>query len=194
MKESQRQKQKNETRKQLIDAAIREFAKHGLTATRTADIAAAAKVSHGTVFAHFPTREDLLNAAIDEFGTRITQRLHALAGGEGGIRQALEAHLQGIAENEEFYIRLISEASVLPESARNTLIMIQSAVSFHIIQAAEREIKSSAIADMPFDLLFNTWIGLVHYYLTNRSLFAPNESVVLIHGQRLTNHFMNLIS
>jgi AcrR family transcriptional regulator len=194
LKESQRQKQKTETRRHLIDVAIREFGLNGLTATRTSDIAVAAKVSHGTIFAHFPTREDLLDAVIDEFGTRITRRLHDLVGGEGGIKEALEAHLKGIEENEEFYIRLISEAPVLPESARNTLIMIQSAVSLHIIQAAEREMKSSAITDMPFDLLFNTWIGLIHYYLTNRDLFAPDDSVISKHGQRLTDHFMNLIS
>ena len=193
MKESQRQKQKNETRGHLIEAAIREFARTGLSATRTSDIAAAAEVSHGTVFIHFPTREDLLVAVIDEFGARLTRRLHDLVGRTSGIRQALEAHLQGIGEFEEFYIRLISEAPVLPESARNTLIMIQSAVSFHILQVAEREMRSAVIVDMPFDLLFNTWIGLIHYYLTNRDLFAPGESVISKYGRKLTDHYMNLI-
>ena len=77
---SQRQRQKNETRKRLIATAMDQFAKNGLTATRTADIAAAAEVSHGTVFTHFPTREALLEEVIEAFGMKITERMHELIG------------------------------------------------------------------------------------------------------------------
>ncbi len=194
MAESQRQKQKDQTRKHLIEVAMNQFAKNGLTATRTSDIAAAAKVSHGTIFSHFPTREILLDEVIEVFGMRITARLHELVDTNCGIREALKAHLKGIEEYEDFYARLISEAPVLHESARNTLIMIQSAIAFHIMQVAESEMEESKILKMPFDLLFNTWIGLLHYYLTNRDLFAPGQSVILKYGQQLIDHFMNLIT
>ena len=194
MTESQRQRQKNETRKRLIETAMDQFAKNGLSATRTADIAAAAEVSHGTVFTHFPTREALMEEVIEAFGMKITERMHELIGDKCGMREVLAAHLEGLEENEDFYAGLISEASVLPQDARNTLIMIQSAISFHIMQVAEREIVESRIKEMPFDLLYNTWLGLIHYYLANRELFAPGASVIAKHGRRLTEHFMNLIT
>jgi AcrR family transcriptional regulator len=193
MAESQRQKQKNHTREHLIDAALNQFAKDGLAAARTSDIASAAKVSHGTVFAHFPTREILLDAVIEEFGIRMVKRLHELASGDCEMKELLRVHLKGIGEYEAFYTRLISERNSLHESARDSLVMIQSAVSFHLIQVAEREMEADKIRTMPVGLLFNTWVGLIHYYLVNGDLFAPGESVLERYGEQLAEHFMNLI-
>ncbi|WP_106058308.1 TetR/AcrR family transcriptional regulator [Clostridium vincentii] len=191
---SQRQKKKLETRKLILDTALDKFAKDGLMATRTSDIAAAAKVSHGTVFAHFPTREILLNEVIEEFGTGITKRLHELVNINSGMEEVLEAHLKGISENEIFYTRLVSEGHLLNESARNSWVMIQSAISFHIIQVAEREIKAGNIRDMAVNMLFNTWVGLIHYYLVNGDLFAPGECILKRYSKQLIEHYINLIT
>lgn len=191
---NKRQEQKEKTRNYIIDVALNQFAKDGLTTTRTSDIANAANLSHGSIFAHFPTREGLLDEVIEEFGTRVTNRLHELVEENCGMRELLWAHLRGIEEYEAFYTRLISEASLLHESARNTLIGIQSAISFHMIQVAEREMESSKIIKMPLNLMFNTWVGLINYYLMNRDIFAPGESVISRYGQRLVEHYMNLIS
>ena len=194
MSESQRQKQKIQTRKHIIDVALNQLARDGLTTTRTSDIASAAEVSHGTVFAHFSTREILLDAVIEEFGMRITKRLHELVSGNCEMKEVLEAHLRGISEYEAFYTRLVSEVRLLHEGARNSWVMIQSAISFHIIQVAEREIMASKIRDMPVNLLFNTWIGLIHYYLANGDLFAPGGSVLERYSKQLVEHYINLIT
>lgn len=193
MSESQRLKQKIQTRKHLIDVALEQLAIDGLINTRTSDIASAAKVSHGTLFAHFPTREILLDVVIEEFGMRITKRLHELVSSNCGIKEFLEAYLKGVSEYETFYTRLVSEGHLLDEKTRNSLIMIQSAISFHLIQIAEREMEAGKIRTMPVDLLFNTWLGLIHYYLINGDLFAPGQSVLKVHGNRLVEHYMNLI-
>jgi AcrR family transcriptional regulator len=193
MAESQRQKLKNKTRKRLLKVAFDQLAKNGLTTARTADIAHAAGVSHGTVFAHFPTRDALLTEVINEFGARVTRRLHELASG-GSVREILEAHLKGLAEFEPFYTRLVAEENLLPECARNNLIMIQSAISFHLSQAAEREMAAGIIRPLPVHLLFNTWIGLVHYYLANGDLFAPGEPVLARCGKELLEHYISLIT
>lgn len=194
MPESQRQKQKIQTRKHIIDVALNQFARDGLTGTRTYDIASAAKVSHGTVFAHFPTREILLDAVIEEFGMRITKRLHELVSSNCDMKEVLEAHLKGISEYEAFYTRLVYEGRLLHESARNSLVMVQSAISFHLIQVAEREMEACKIRTMPVNLLFNTWIGLIHYYLGNGDLFAPGGSVLERYSKQLVEHYINLIT
>lgn len=191
---NKRQEQKAKTRKFIIDTALNQFAKDGLLSTRTSDIATLANLSHGSIFAHFPTREALLEATIEEFGMRVTKKLHELVEENCEIEGLLVAHLKGIQEYEAFYSRLISEASLLPESARNTLIEIQSAISFHLIQVAEREMSASRILRMPLNLMFNTWIGLINYYLINKDIFAPGESVISRYGQQLIDHYMNLIS
>ncbi|MDD7794332.1 TetR/AcrR family transcriptional regulator [Clostridium sp. 'White wine YQ'] len=191
---TQRQDQKLKTRNHIIEVALNQFAKDGLTLARTSDIAKVAEVSHGTIFSHFPTRDNLLEEVIEEFGRRITTRLHELVSSDCEMREVLEAHLRGISEYEDFYTRLILESRLLNESSRNSVVMIQSAISFHIIQVAEKDIKECKIREIPLDLIFNTWIGLVHHYLINSDLFTKEGTLFDAHGKRLIDHFINLIN
>jgi AcrR family transcriptional regulator len=191
---SKRQAQKDQTQKQLIAVAFDEFSREGFMVTRTSDIAKAAGVSHGTIFVHFATREDLLIAVIEEFGHRVAGRMHELANQGGSVREVLEAHLQGLTEVEAFYRRLVSESSLLPSGAQSALVAIQSAISIHLSQAAEQEMAAGKIRKIPLHLLFNTWIGLIHYYLSNAPLFAPGESVLKRYGPELLEYFISLIT
>ncbi|NPC91787.1 TetR/AcrR family transcriptional regulator [Bacillus sp. WMMC1349] len=193
MTRSKRQIQKSQTRQQIIEAAIHQFAKDGLTGARTSDIALSANVSHGTVFVHFPTRELLLDTVIEEFGLRLAKRLHELVGDHCDMKDVLFAHIRGIREYETFYTRLILEGRFLSESSRHSFIMIQSTISFHMIQIAEKDMQNNKICSQPVDLLFNTWIGLIHHYLINGDLFAPNGSVLEKYGEQLIDHYLNLI-
>ncbi len=193
-RENQRQKQKNATRRLIVETALELFAMNGFTATTTASISKKAGVSHGTIFAHFKTQEELLVAVIDEFGNRINLRLHELAGGKNGVRQVLEAHIQGLEEHENFYTRLVIEQRLLPPGARNTFVLIQSAISFHISQALERDMAEGRVKDLPVHLVFNGWVGLIHHYLTNNDLFSPGESVLQRYGQELAQYYMDLIT
>jgi AcrR family transcriptional regulator len=192
MSESKRREQKEQTRKQLIEVAFQQFAQNGLMATRTLDIAKAAGVAHGSVFVHFPTREALLITVIEEFGHRITQRIHELASGGGSVREVLEAHWNGLIEYEPFYTRLVTERQLLPKEVRHFLVMIQSAISLHLQQAAEAEMNAGTIRRFPLHLFFNTWMGLIHYYLANGDLFAPGESVLKRYGPELMDYFLDL--
>lgn len=193
MSETKRQIQKKITRKHLVEIAIKQFGENGIITTRTADIAKAAKVSHGTVFAHFSTQEELLISVIEEFGNRITQRIHELVNINSTLFEVLDAHITGLIEFEPFYTRLIIERRLLPESVSNTYIIIQSTISFHISIAAEKEIEQGTIKEIPIHLIYNTWIGLIHYYITNSDLFSPNGYVLKKYRNELLQHYMNLI-
>jgi AcrR family transcriptional regulator len=191
---TQRQRQKEQTRRLLLDTAMEQFAKTGFLSTRAADIAKAAHVSHGTVFAHFATQEVLLTAVIEEFGSRLTSRLHELAVESSTVDEVLSAHLQGVAEHEAFYTRLVIENRMLPQVARTTLMGIQSVISYHLGQVALKEMEQQKLKPIAPYLLFNTWIGLVHYYLVNHDWFAPGASVIQSRQEELLCHFRQLLS
>ncbi len=193
MKTTVRQNQKEQTRNQILECAFAEFNRRGIMATRMSDIAEAAGVSHGTVFLHFASQEILISAVIEAFGEKVARRTHELAADSGSLREGLEAHLAGIQEFEDFYSRLVLESAFLPQAARDTYVMIQSAISFHLSQSAQRGMEAGTIMPMPFHLLFNTWVGLVNYYIMNRDLFAPNASVIKRYGAVLVDHYMSLI-
>ncbi len=191
---SQRQQQKERTRQRLIDTALSLYAREGLLATRTADVARAAEVSHGTLFAHFVTQEALMNAVIETFSAQTTARLHELASQGSSLREVLRAHLAGLREGEAFYARLVRECRMLPDESRHLLTAIQSVVSHHLCAAAEREMQAGLIRTMPLHLLFNTWIGLIHHYLANDDLFAPRGSVLERYGEELLEHYLFLLA
>ena len=184
---------KQQTRMLLIETALDLMAVRGIAATRTIDVAERAGVAHGTVFAHFSTRDDLVDAVVGEHAEQIAGRLHELAGAEATVRDVLAAHLAGLAEHEAFHARLVMEGPLLPPYARATLLGIQSAISAHLAQAAGFEMATGAIKTMPVPLLFNTWLGLIHHYLTNRDLFAPGQSVVERWGPTLLDHYVGLL-
>lgn len=193
MRQTSRARQKEQTKDTLLAAAYALYSKQGFLDTRMSDIAQAAGVSHGTVFLHFKTQEALITAVVETYCGRIAARTHELAGSGSSLREMLREHLAGIEESEAFYSRLVLESRRLPTPARDAWIQLQSAVSFHFSRAAEREAAAGKIRNLPPHLLFNTWMGLVHYYLANGDLFAPDGKVLERYGETLLETYMNMI-
>jgi len=187
-----RQLRKEQTRNRIIVAAIKIYSEQGFSAPTTA-IAREAQISHGSIFVHFPTVESLLVCILDRFLQEISRELHSLSESGGDIEKLLAMHIDVLIKHEGFYKRLTKEAVYLPEEAKNTFIAIQSTISIHFLQVLEREISAGKIKDIPFHMLFNTWLGLVHYYLLNGELFAPQESVLERYKYTLIQCFVVLI-
>ncbi|MFI6709114.1 TetR family transcriptional regulator [Nonomuraea sp. NPDC050478] len=66
-----------ETRERLLRAAAEVFAERGYDGTRVADIAAAAGVSNGALYAHFGSKAELLVAALRAHASRMLADLLA---------------------------------------------------------------------------------------------------------------------
>ena len=190
--EGKRQLQKAQTKEKIITAAMKVYSEQGFAAPTTA-IADEAQISHGSVFVHFPTVESLLLCLLDSFSQDLTRELHSLSEYGNDIEKLLEMHIEVLIKHEDFYKRLINESVYLPVEAKNTFIAIQSTLSIHFLQVLEPEIKAGNIKNVPFHLLFNTWLGLVHYYLLNGNLFAPRDSVLVRYKSILIKCFVTLI-
>ena len=187
-----RKRQKAQTRERIIAAAIKVYSEQGFSTPTTA-IADEAQVSHGSIFVHFPSVESLLLCLMDNFSQDIGNELHSMSEYGNDIAKLLDMHIAVLIKHEGFYKRLVKEAVNLPEEVKNTFIAIQSTLSIHFLQALEQEISKGEIKNMPFHMLFNTWLGLVHYYLLNGDLFAPNESVLKRHKNALIECYLSLI-
>lgn len=189
-----RKEQKILTRQRILDSALIVFARDGILAATTASVAEEAGIAHGSLFAHFGSQGGLISSVIEEFGKSVALRIHEAVESGSGIRGVLEAHLSGIGRGERFYTRLVTEAPYLEEGLRNSVVLIQSSIAFHLSQAIASASEAGLIKELPFPLLFNTWIGLLHHYLANRELFAPGASVIERHGEKLVEFFLKLIA
>src|SRR3989441_12820117 len=65
------ERRRERTRQELLAAATRVLARKGLHETKVSDIAAAADVGVGTFYLHFPTKEALFDAVVDETVQRL---------------------------------------------------------------------------------------------------------------------------
>ncbi|GAA3125042.1 TetR/AcrR family transcriptional regulator [Streptosporangium carneum] len=86
-------------RERILAAAEAVFAERGPSAS-TEEVAARAGVAIGTVFRHFPTKNDLLGAIVKTFMARLTEEADALAD-HGDPRTALFT----------FFTRMVEEAA-----------------------------------------------------------------------------------
>ena len=82
-------------RERILDAAEQVFAQHGAAAS-TEEVARVAGVAIGTVFRHFPAKDDLLRAILKRLLARLAEDAATL-GGADGLRT--------------FFTRLIAQAA-----------------------------------------------------------------------------------
>jgi AcrR family transcriptional regulator len=156
-------------------------------------IAQEAGLAHGSVFLHFGTKEELLHSTLARFFGEIGEQMHDLAAAHDDFEVMLRAFLSIVEEHEPLYKHLIIEINTLSADTRNMLAALRSANARHFETAMERGVAQGKIKPLPLHLTFNTWMGLVYYYLQNSELFAPGESVVKTHKEELVSFYMSLI-
>jgi TetR/AcrR family fatty acid metabolism transcriptional regulator len=78
-------------RRQILDAAIRVFARQGFHATRVADIADEAGVAYGLVYHYFKSKDEVLNELFSERWSLLLAAIDEADRGEAAPRAKLEA-------------------------------------------------------------------------------------------------------
>ncbi len=86
-----RQARNDVYRQHIFAAAEQVFAEHGFAATKVQDISRRAGLSMGTIYAIFPSKEDLFRAILDERGRELLQLARDVAADVAAPRAALQA-------------------------------------------------------------------------------------------------------
>src|SRR5260370_38459678 len=91
-------------RGRILEAALEVFARKGYHGASVDDIVRASGTSKGAVYHHFPNKEAVFLALVDDFATRLAAAVGAAVGApQGALRQGegpLMAGLATFAENE----------------------------------------------------------------------------------------------
>src|SRR5690348_18413613 len=74
------QQRRDETRRALLDAAVESLIEVGFARTTTLEVQRRADVSRGALLHHFPSKTELLVAAIDHLAEMRARELKVLAG------------------------------------------------------------------------------------------------------------------
>ena len=164
-----------ETRSRILDAALREFAAHGLAGARTERIAEAASVNKALLYYYFSSKEQLYLAAVEMIAGRMRDTTLAVfsrqaSPGERLLRMALshfdriwtQPEFQSLMQQEMMRVRM-GEAAVLPIIAKKAfepmLIMYES--------MAREGIESGEIIDTDWMQILFAGLGAnVFYFLS----------------------------
>jgi AcrR family transcriptional regulator len=107
--EGLRERKKQRTREQIVEAAMRLFAERGYHATTIADIAAAADVAPRTFFAYFPSKEAVVFHNVDRDLDALASALRNRLPGEtafDALRRWLDSLWDGsMADRDEALLR-----------------------------------------------------------------------------------------
>lgn len=95
-------------RRQVLDAAVRVFARKGFAATRIEDVAAEAGIGKGSVYLYFDSREALLDGAFAEL----------VAESEATLERAADGVRPPLARLEELVRGVLTSATSRPELSR----------------------------------------------------------------------------
>lgn len=193
MKKVTRKEQKEQTRAGLVEHAEVLFAKNGISNTTTADVAKSINMSHGALFVHFPSREDLILSVVERFGDRMAAEMERRFEDNMNLRDLLKAHVSVLAEFEDFYMRLISESQSLPPKIRSIVYSMNASLSYRFYRAAQILIKEGKVKKMNQASFFNTWMALINYYVLNRDLFSERTPLLKEIGEEILRHFFHLI-
>lgn len=93
-------------RTQLLDAALRAFARHGYAKASIRDIAAEAKVTSGLLYHYFPSKRAVLEALFERSAGYVLQAFSEVAGlsdPRARLRELLRASARLVREHEEFW-------------------------------------------------------------------------------------------
>lgn len=112
------------TRVEILEAAITLFARRGILATTMAQLAKAIRMTPGALYWHFPTKEDLLLAAIEDLHARYLAAFDAVLTEQQNQNHPASVRLKTFMDRTHQFLRAHREygiffGMVAAESAEN---------------------------------------------------------------------------
>ncbi len=105
--ESRMDRKKEQTRRKIISAAVDLFNQHGLAATTMEQVALAADIARGTLYAYFPHKEAIvvafLQATFQERSPDRTQQIRSLADTPARIQLIFADLLAGVQRQKDVF-------------------------------------------------------------------------------------------
>ena len=151
-----------ETRSRILDAALTEFAAHGLAGARTETIAAAAGVNKALLYYYFESKEKLYAATLEMVTARVRDRsmavyLREASSGERVLRAVLD-HFDRILTQREFQSLMQQEMIRLHKGEEGELPILAKRV-FAPLHAKFESIVREGIASG--ELIAVDWLQIV---------------------------------
>lgn len=156
----------DDTRDRILDAALNIFSNKGYHDTRMDEIVDAAGSSKGAIYFHFPNKERLFLALVDQFADLLERRVvEAVEQEEQGIarvRAALQACLDTFGRYRRPAKILLVQAVGLGSVFEKKRIAVNDRFASLIKKYLDESIDIGDIAPVDTDVVSYAWMGAIY--------------------------------
>jgi AcrR family transcriptional regulator len=157
---------REETRDKILHAALEVFARKGYHRAVVDDIVRASRTSKGAVYHHFPNKEALFLALVDEFSTRLAESVAAAIadahGALGKVEAALRSGLETFARHRGLARILLLEAVSLGPAYERKRAEIHGRFADLIRGYLDEAVAEGSIPALDTRVATLAWVGAVN--------------------------------
>jgi AcrR family transcriptional regulator len=157
---------RSSTRDRILDAALEVFAGKGYHRAIVDDIVRASGTSKGAVYHHFPNKEAVFLALVDDFAERLALAVAAAVGERHGalakVEGALTAALATFAENERLARLILLEAVSLGATYQAKRAEVTGRFAALIQGYLDEAAREGAIPPLDTRVATLAWLGAVN--------------------------------
>lgn len=168
-----------QTRERILSAALQVFAQKGYHATRMEDIVQVAQVSKGGVYHHFPGKQQLFLALMDQFMQLLEARLRRAVETAETDTQRLTAALEEGMHLLQRYRALakvvLVQASGLGEAFERRRLQVLDRLAGFIRQELERAQERGLVPSMDAEVVAHAWVGVLYEWAVRWLLTGQPE-------------------
>jgi len=154
------------TRERILDAAMNIFSAKGFHDTKLDEIVAEGGISKGSIYFHFPNKEKLFIALVDQFADLIERRAkEAIAGETQGIRRvqvALEAVLETFGRYRRPAKLLLVQAVGLGTVFERKRMEVNDRFALLIKIYLDEAVADGSITPVDTAIVAHAWMGAIY--------------------------------
>ena len=168
-----RDEKKRETRQAILDTALALFREKGFDATRVQDVASRLRISEGTFFNYFPTKQSVLEAFASDLVDPAIDRLHeGTVAADTPVPERLSEQAAAFARtfegDREIVIMLARHTDFFSGARTERLDHVRSLLAALFAEGqARHEIRDDVPAAQLGDMLMAVTLAMVHTWVTD---------------------------
>ena len=170
-----KQRDGEDTRERVLQAAAEQFAQHGFAGTSLAAISRACGISDGLILHHFQTKEGLYRQVLEEMARRYGQALVQARNSAGSPAEGMQVTLAAAFhfwKNDRTYQRISQWAEL---EGRSELAGQEAGLTAALVREVEQLQQQGLIDTRYSPMIFLTMlIGPIHFWLRYRDQFKTS--------------------
>lgn len=155
------------TKDRILDAALNIFSSKGYHDTRLDEIVEESATSKGAIYFHFPNKERLFLALVDQFSDllerRVTETIEQYPPGMGRVRVALETTLDTFSKYRRPAKILLVQAVGLGTTFESKRLEVNDRFAGLIESYLEEAVELGDIDPVDTEMVAHAWMGAIYH-------------------------------